>query len=210
MKPLKFELKELYFFLKRNYSLVVIIGGATLFLALKSYHLIWSQWSSYLIYYFLLPLLVIVFLLRRNPLDFGFRPGKPRIWGLHVGVVIIIGLPVLFAASRLSIMRDFYTIEQFSVLPYSLEIAATLFAWEFLFRGFLIFGLKEKLGEAVIIIQMVPFALTHIGKPEIETLSTILTGIYFGYIVYRGGSYWPAFIIHLFINLTIVYFVNLI
>ena len=210
MKPLKFELKELYFFLKRNYSLVVIIGGATLFLALKSYHLIWSQWSSYLIYYFLLPLLVIVFLLRRNPLDFGFRLGKPRIWGLHVGAIIIIGLPVLFAASRLSIMRDFYTIEQFSLLPYSLEIAATLFAWEFLFRGFLIFGLKEKLGEAVIIIQMVPFALTHIGKPEIETLSTILTGIYFGYVVYRGGSYWPAFIIHLFINLTIVYFVNLI
>ena len=206
---LKNEIRELYLFLKRNYVNVVVIGCATLFLALDSYHMIWNYWFSDLFYYFFLPLLVIALLLRRNPLDFGFRLGNPGIWGLHVAVVVVIGIPVLFAASRLPEIRDYYTIEQFSIIIYSLKTAAALFAWEFIFRGFLLFGLKEKLGEASIIIQMVPFALLHIGKPEIETLSTILTGIYFGYIVYRGGSYWPAFIIHIFINLAIVYFVNL-
>jgi len=73
----------------------------------------------------------------------------------------------------------------------------------------LLFGLKEKLAEKSILVQMVSFVLLHFGKPEIETLSTILTGIYFGYIVYRGNSYWPAFIIYLFINISLVYFVNL-
>ncbi len=209
MKLLQTEIRELYLLLKRNYSLLVIIGSATLFLMLDIYHPVWSQWSSSMLYYLLLPLLVIVLLLRRNPLDFGFRLGSPRIWGLHVAIVIIIGLPVLFAASRLPAIRNAYTIEQSALLIYSLEAAAALFAWEFILRGFLLFGLKEKLGEASIIIQMVPFALLHLGKPEIEMLSTILTGIYFGYIVYRGGSFWPAFIIHLFINLAIVYFVNL-
>ena len=54
---------------------------------------------------------------------------------------------------------------------------------------------------------MIPFVLTHFGKVEIETISTIITGILFGYIAWRGKSYWPAFFIHLFIN---VFFVGLI
>ena len=29
-----------------------------------------------------------------------------------------------------------------------------------------------------------------------------------GYIAYRGKSFWPAFIIHVFINFTLKYFVN--
>jgi len=55
---------------------------------------------------------------------------------------------------------------------------------------------------------MVPFVLLHIGKPGLETLSTIITGILFGYIAFRGKSYWPAFIIHLFINVFFVLLVN--
>ncbi len=74
-------------------------------------------------------------------------------------------------------------------------------------RGFLLFGLKEKLGELSIVVQMIPFVLMHFGKPELETLSTIVTGLYFGYVAYRGNSFWPAFIIHLFIN---VFFVSLV
>ncbi|MBN2395988.1 MAG: CPBP family intramembrane metalloprotease, partial [Candidatus Atribacteria bacterium] len=49
--------------------------------------------------------------------------------------------------------------------------------------------------------------LLHLGKPEIETLSCIVTGLWFGWIAYRGKSFWPAFIIHVFINFTVRYFV---
>jgi uncharacterized protein len=55
----------------------------------------------------------------------------------------------------------------------------------------------------------VPFVLVHLGKPELETLSTIATGILFGYIAYRGKSFWPALFIHLFINIFFVGMVNL-
>jgi membrane protease YdiL (CAAX protease family) len=82
-----------------------------------------------------------------------------------------------------------------------------LSASEFLYRGFLLFGLKEKFQEGSILLQMVPFVLLHLTKPELETISTIITGILFGYVAYRGKSFWPAFIIHLFIN---VFFVGLI
>ena len=97
---------------------------------------------------------------------------------------------------------------QFNAGKYALETIVYLFAWEFIFRGFLLFGLKERFSDGSILIQMIPFVLTHLGKPEIETISTIIMGIYFGYVAYRGNSFWPAFIIHTFINITFVVFVN--
>jgi membrane protease YdiL (CAAX protease family) len=206
---LRTELKEIYFFTKRNYNEIVVVSFAVLFLTLNEYHLVWNQWFSSLLYYAVLPILVIVVLLRKNPLDFGLRLGNPRIWSFYVIITCLVGIPILFVASRSSSLQSYYTIEHFNPFIYFLETAVYLFAWEFMFRGFLLFGLKEKLREASILLQMVPFVLLHFGKPEIETISTILTGVYFGYIVYRGNCYWPAFIIHLFINITLVFFVNL-
>ena len=115
----------------------------------------------------------------------------------------------MYIVSHISAFQSYYAIEKFAPLNYVLITGAYLFAWEFLFRGFILFGLKEKLREGSIIVQMIPFVLLHFGKPELETISTILMGLYFGYIVYRGNSYWPAFLVHLFINITLVFLVNL-
>jgi membrane protease YdiL (CAAX protease family) len=40
----------------------------------------------------------------------------------------------------------------------------------------------------------------HLGKPDAETLSCIVSGVYWGYVCYRGGSYWPAVIMHTAVN----------
>lgn len=205
----KNELVELASFLKRNYSTVVVISLATLFLTLDEYYPISYYWLSALLYYALLPILTIIVLLRRNPLDFGFRLGNYRVWLFHVAVALLIWIPILFISSRFSTLEEFYTIPQFDLIRYSLEISAYMFAWEFLFRGFLLFGLKDKLGEASVLVQMIPFILLHFGKPSLETIGTILMGIYFGYIVYRGNSYWPALIIHLLANISFRVIVNL-
>jgi membrane protease YdiL (CAAX protease family) len=203
------EIKGLYSFLRRNYSEIIVVGLATLFLTLDNYHPIPPRWLGSLVYFAVLPLLTIFLLLRRNPLSFGLRLGNWRTWCFHVVVTFLIGLPVLYIASRYSLLESYYTIQQFDLLRYSLETIVYLFAWEFLFRGFLLFGLKEKLKESSILVQMIPFVLLHLAKPEVEAISTILVGIYLGYVVYRGDSYWPAFIIHLFINISFRVFVNL-
>ena len=67
----------------------------------------------------------------------------------------------------------------------------------------------EKFKEGSILLQTIPFVLLHLGKPELETISTIITGILFGYVAYRGKSFWPAFIIHMFINVFFVGLINL-
>lgn len=53
---------------------------------------------------------------------------------------------------------------------------------EFLFRGFLLFGLSKNINFFTAnIIQTFLFFLAHSGKPQIEVASTILTGFMFEY-----------------------------
>ena len=208
-KLIKQELQAIAAFFRRNYREIVIVGLATLFLTVAGYHPIGPPWVSSLIYFAVLPVLTITVILRRNPLDFGLRLGNFKVWRFYVIATLIVALPILYIASRSSVLAQYYTLRQFDVGKYAVETTAYLLAWEFLFRGFLLFGLKEKLKESSILVQMVPFVLVHFGKPEIETISTILTGIYFGFVAYRGNSYWPAFIIHLFVNIVFVIFVNI-
>ncbi len=205
---LKTELGGLGQFFKRNASVTVIIVAAMLFITLDEYQKIGPDWLSTFFYFGLFPLLVIIFVLRKNPLDFGLRWGVPRIWGYYVLIICVIAAIILYASSSSGALQNYYSKESFNVFTYALTQVLALGASEFLYRGFLLFGLKEKFSEGSILLQMVPFVLLHFGKPELETLSTILTGILFGYVAYRGKSYWPVFFIHLFINVFFVALVN--
>jgi membrane protease YdiL (CAAX protease family) len=206
---LKTELRELYAFVRRHRRETIVVCVASLCLAFQEYHSFRPDWASSLVYYAILPILSITFLLRKNPLDFGLRLGNWRLWGFHLAIVVILGLPILYGASRMPDVAGYYTQTEFKLVKYSLEIATALFAWEFILRGFLLFGLKDKLGEMSILVQMVPFVLLHFGKPEIEMVSTIIMGIYFGYVAYRSNSCWPAVLMHIYINITARVFVNL-
>ena len=74
-------------------------------------------------------------------------------------------------------MHDYYK-------PYTLGLPWTTFldliGWEFFFRGWILFGYARKFGPEALWLHAVPFALAHIGKPEVETLSTIFGGFAFG------------------------------
>jgi membrane protease YdiL (CAAX protease family) len=209
LKLLRTELGELYAFLRRYGRETIVVCIVSLCLALHEYHSFRPDWASSMVYYAVTPVLSIILLLRKNPLDFGLRLGNWRLWGVHLAVIVILGLPILYWASRMPSIATYYTQAEFQLVRYSLEIAAALFAWEFFFRGFMLFGLKEKLGEVSILVQMVPFVLLHFGKPEIEMVSTIIMGIYFGYVAYRSNSCWPAVLMHIYINITARVFVNL-
>jgi len=84
-------------------------------------------------------------------------------------------------------------------------------AWEFYFRGFLLFGLTERFGAVnAILIQTISSCLIHIGKPEGEIIGSIVVGILFGMIALRSRSIRYVFIIHAAIgvltDIFIIYF----
>ncbi len=208
MGKISTEFREIYLFLKNNYSSIIIVSTAVLFLILGKYSGIKPGWLNALLYYFILPVFVIVVFFQRNPLDFGLRPGNVKIWLVHVCVASFVSLIVLSIASRDPSIHRYYISRNLDMVSYTADFALKLFAWEFLFRGFMLMGLKERFNEGSIVIQMIPFALMHMGKPVMEILTCIPMGLYFGFVAYRGNSFWPAFIIHLVINISLKVFVN--
>ncbi len=197
------ELKNLIGFLKNWYNEIVVICFATLFMILHSYREIENFWISSFIYFGIFPVLTILIFLRKNPLDFGLRLGNYRLWLPYVLIFLAIAIPILYFTSDMSSVQGYYRSgRNFDLLKYALQMGVYMLGWEFLFRGFMLFGLKEKFKEGSIIIQMIPFVLLHFGKPEIETISTIFTGLLWGYICYRGKSFWPAYIMHMVINIS--------
>ena len=204
----KEELAAMGQFLKRNGTETIIIVSATLFLILDRYHPIGKEWVSTFLYYGVFPMLVILIILRKNPLKFGLGSGNPRIWGFYTVVICLVAAVILYASSFSTALQSYYRHTGFNYFTYFLTSCLSLGASEFLYRGYLLFGLKEKFQEGSVLLQMIPFALMHLGKPQLETISTIITGILFGYIAYRGKSYWPAFFIHLFINVFFVSYIN--
>lgn len=197
------ELKNLIGFLKNWYNEIVVICFATLFMILHSYREIENFWISSFIYFGIFPVLTILIFLRKNPLDFGLRLGNYRLWLPYILIFLAIAIPILYFTSDMSSVQGYYRSgRNFDLLKYALQMGVYMLGWEFLFRGFMLFGLKEKFKEGSIIIQMIPFVLLHFGKPEIETISTIFTGLLWGYICYRGKSFWPAYIMHIVVNIS--------
>jgi len=154
------------------------------------------------ILFFVAPLLFIVLVFRESPRDYGFTLGDWR-----AGLVLTLGgillmTPVIWLLAKFDPSSETYYKDMAVGLPWN--TLGQIFGWEFMFRGFVLFGYARKFGPDALWIQSVPFALLHIGKPEIETLSTIFGGFAFGWVAWRTKSFLYPFFIHWYIFTLIV------
>ncbi len=202
------------FGLRLDVRVTVIVVLSTLLLMLDYYHrflpgdtpaeLIRAKAVERFLYYMVVPLIVIIFLFRESPWRYGFTFGNWRQGLKWTLIVVAIGLPVLYFAARTPAMVAYYTRVPRSPVEVVLTVGLDLVGWEFLFRGFILFGLLYAVGPSAVVLQAVPFALAHLGKPELETMSTIFGGILFGWVAWRSQSFFYAFLIHWFINAFVV------
>lgn len=68
--------------------------------------------------------------------------------------------------------------------------------WEYLWRGFVLFGTAPAFGAHAILVQALPFAALHVTKPWPEALLSIVGGLALGALVWRCRSFWIAVPIH--------------
>lgn len=153
------------------------------------------------IFYFIIPIIVIILIFREHPEAYGLRLGDWRT-GLRWTLIGCVGMGlVLWVVARQPGMAEFYEARAPEgaariVLLNGIE----MWGWEFMWRGLLLFGLARVVGPgAAIWLQAIPFAFMHLGKPEIETFTTIFGGAAFGYIAWQSGSFLYPFLIHWFI-----------
>lgn len=164
-----------------------------------------AQFFSFFLLMFVMPVFFIRFRMKQPLSDFGFGLGDFK-FGTAFTVIAVIGLviPLIYMASGMPDIQQEYPLAKILHERYDLilwyEIAYVLFyyvAWEFYFRGFLLFGLKDKFGAmSTVLIQTISSCLIHLGKPDGEILGSILIGVIFGALALRTRSFWYVFILH--------------
>ena len=148
--------------------------------------------------YLLIPLAMIVFGFRKSVRAYGFTLGDWKAGLVITGAAVMIMAPILWIIGRSDpAMHDYYSWQATRILP--LMTFLDLIGWEFFFRGFILFGYERKFGVHALWLQAVPFALAHITKPAVETLTTIFGGFAFGWVAWRTRSFLYPFLIHWFV-----------
>ncbi len=168
------------------------------------------------LFLFVVPALLIRFVLRQPLSEYGLRWGDARTWGRYFLVYFLVMVPIILIISREPSFHAYYP-RVFAARTSSLWLLLSsfgwlvyFFAWEWFFRGFMLFGLAPRLGGAMaIMVQMVPFVMMHYGKIEAETWSSIICGIVLGLMAFRGRSFVGTWILHWLVqtmmNLSVVW-----
>jgi membrane protease YdiL (CAAX protease family) len=191
-------------------NLIAVVGISTLVLVLERYHHLSIPFprASELIYYLPVPLAAGWLFFRDKPRHYGFRIGNWK-WALIVTPACLAAMAlILYGASKIPEFRSYYYTRGIDWPDLVLDTAVYMFAWEFLFRGYMLFGLERSIGKGAIFVQAIPFVLLHLGKPFLETLACIPGGFGFGYLAYRTRSFLPCFVIHFGIYLMMMSYVN--
>ena len=164
----------------------------------------WAWWfGTQGIIGFVIPALILLVLFRRSPRQAGLGLGD---WKLATGLalaylpLVVVGTWVLSdGAAFQSQYPHFYGAKtDWGVfLAYEALFLFYWVGWEYLWRGFVLFGTAPALGAPLAIVaQTVPFAILHAQKPAAEAYLSVLGGLALGALVWRCRSFWIAVPIH--------------
>ena len=166
--------------------------------------------SSEFVIYFLLPIALILAVHRKPLRHFGMGAGDWR-FGLKISLLFyLVMVPILWIVSDTAAFQSVYPhcaivrTDWTLLLVYELAFLLYFIGWEFIWRGYVVFGLAPHTGGAVaVLVQMIPFVILHYGKPLPETIGAIVAGIALGALSLRVRSFWYAVLIHWSVMLTI-------
>lgn len=189
----------------------------------------WDQeWLSFAAGFLLLviiPILLIKFVYRQDLRDYGLGPPRKDRWGLTAlasAALLVVTLPAFYLGSKDPGMRATYPLfrgftgsGQFVL--YELGYLPFFVAIEFIFRGYLLFGLyhlKDRdapagvegvrgrlvFGYYAILVSMLSYTAWHLGKPIPELWGTLVWGLVTGTIVLATGTIWNIVLIHWLLN----------
>jgi membrane protease YdiL (CAAX protease family) len=159
--------------------------------------------------YGLIPALTLA-LLRRRPSEAGVALGRTGTWLPDIALAYVLMLPLLYVASRQPAFRQVYPYFAFErdgvgwlLTGLGLRFFGML-TWEFIFRGYLLFGIERRAGPGVALAATtIPFVILHFGKPMPELLGSIVAGLALGLIALRARSFLPCALLHFAVAATL-------
>jgi membrane protease YdiL (CAAX protease family) len=132
-------------------------------------------------------------------------------FGLKIVLLFVaVMLPILWFASADPSFRQVYPHAEIVKTNWSYFLIYEAFfflyftGWEFIWRGYMLFGLEKRFGAVnAVLIQTLPFVILHFGKPFAESFGAIVAGIALGALALRTRSYWYCVVTHWLVMLSI-------
>ncbi len=152
------------------------------------------------------PWLLALIVTKRRPRDYGWSfSGTFDVWWGYVALFVIV-TPFIWYASTLPSFLQRYPFGHEAFVDNSiplLDFVAYQFAYLMIFvsgesywRGFVLFGLERRFGYHAILVMVIPYCMTHFGKPVAEAYASILAGTALGYLALRHRSFWLGVAVH--------------
>jgi membrane protease YdiL (CAAX protease family) len=152
-----------------------------------------------LVFFAVIPLLVVMVAFRDRPSRYGLRLGDWRLGAaLAIGGCAVMTPLVLWFAGQPD-ARLYYAPSMEGLPGLLLTNGLDLVSAEFLFRGFLMFTLVRAVGPVGVLIATLPFVFSHLTKPELELISTLIGGMLYGWLAWRTGSILWGALAHVYI-----------
>jgi membrane protease YdiL (CAAX protease family) len=162
----------------------------------------------------LVPILIIKFIFKESLSSYGIQKGN---FEFGWKAVALLGPVFVLSAYPSSFMPDF--LAEYPIFPgagsspgvflaHAFSYLFFYLGWEMYFRGFMQFGLRASFGDwNSILIQVLASCLVHIGKPAVETYSSILGGLVWGILAFRTRSIFYGLMIHWLLGVALDLFI---
>lgn len=161
----------------------------------------------------LIPLLLVKFLFKENPRDYGVAWGNCfTLRSILLFTPIVVGITYLGESPGYHFIYPYNPAAAFSSTNFWLHSLLLLLfyytGWEFFFRGFMLHGLIPSCGllNAVLISTMAS-AMLHYGHPMSEVFGAIGVGLLWGLLARRTESILSGIIQHSAVGIAINWFI---
>ena len=159
---------------------------------------------------FVIPMVLLKVLTGVGPRATGLRLRGTGHDAIVYALLLAIFLPVVWWASTRGDFRNTYPFYRPAGRgPLGLDYVAfeAVYFLQFLFiewffRGFMVLGLKPRLGRASILVMLAPYCMIHYHKPMLEALGAIGAGAVLGALSYRTGTIVYGWFLHYAVALT--------
>lgn len=161
-----------------------------------------AMWSfGALVFYVMIPGLVIRIVFGHRMSDYGMNM---RGFSRHLPIYLVLFVPVAALVLVVAASPDFqakYPLYKdhrglADLLVWEVLYAMQFFALEFFFRGFLVHGVKDRLGVLSVFAMVMPYVMIHFSKPLYETVGAVIAGSVLGLISLSTGSIAGGVLIH--------------
>ncbi len=197
----------------------------------------WISWGLGLVFVVGIPCLLIKFVFKQELSDYGLglpHPERRKLTLVSAALLLVLSAPAFYFGAKNPMMQATYPLYRgpFADLTQFLIYEAGYIAFfviiEFIFRGYLLFGLyqvKDRVagstsksgvitgddgvggergplvfGYYAIFVSMLSYTAWHLGKPVPELFSTLIWGVAAGTVALFTGSIWPLIFVHWILN----------